>query len=425
MTPTFVAMDGFDSIFDQCEYGVTLPDENYEEQYVKKPTKLRCTDETMALDLARTCRGGHWHLPIEGSSPGIGSRSAASGVYQAGLCYSFYLAIEQIFAYKGQDAIYVADDEAAVKEEFKLEKMEEMSESPDPESPEEPPAAPSGVLSRLHDEDMQKARRTIMRLHRNLGHPTKKELIRLLQNKNASSALLTAAREHECQLCELHHRPTGVPVSSMPRNSTFNHRVQADTLWIQVPGQKHQQPVLMISDSTTRLLAGRHLRGGESTEEFIKQLERAWVRHFGPMQVLQVDEHRAWSSDRMREWCCEQGILLQISPGQAHTRLAVLERRHQVTRRAVTLFLQGNPSLAEAPDGLVTALNYVIPQINRSPNVCGFSPIQWTLGYTPHVPGLLMEEQTGSNPAHLDPSAQFMEKLRLQQEAAKATAQAG
>ena len=72
----------------------------------------------------------------------------------------------------------------------------------------------------------------------------------------------------------------------------------------------------------------------------------------------------------------------------------------------------------------MTALNYVVPQINRTPNVCGFSPIQWTLGYTPHIPGLLMEEQTGNNPAHLDPSAKFMEKLRFQQKAAKATAEA-
>ena len=210
----------------------------------------------------------------------------------------------------------------------------------------------------------------------------------------------------------------------MPRNTTFNQRVQADTLWIQIPGQRQQQPVLMISDHTTRLLAGRHLRGGERTEEFIKHLERAWIRSFGPMQVLQVDEHRAWSSDQMREWCSEQGIQLQISPGQSHTRLAVLERRHQVTRRAVTLFLQSNPSIAAEPEGLVTALNYVIPQINRTPNVCGFSPIQWTLGYTPHIPGLLMEEQTVNNPAQLDPSARFLEKLRLQQEAAKATAEA-
>ena len=246
------------------------------------------------------------------------------------------------------------------------------------------------LQSQLHlqDEDMQKARRTIQRLHRNLGHPSKRELVRLLQNKLASKALIKAAQEHECPLCELHQRPTGVPVSSMPRNSTFNQRVQADTLWIQIPGQRQQQPVLMISDCTTRLLAGRHLQGGEKTEEFIKQLERAWIRNFGPMQVLQVDEHRAWSSDQMREWCTEQGIQLQVSPGQSHTRLAILERRHQVTRRAVTLFLQANPSIAAEPEGLVTALNYVIPQINRAPNVCGFSPIQWTLGYTPHIPGL-------------------------------------
>ena len=35
-----------------------------------------------------------------------------------------------------------------------------------------------------------------------------------------------------------------------------------------------------------------------------------------------------------------------------------------------------------------------------------------------------MEEQTVNNPAQLDPSARFLEKLRLQQEAAKATAEA-
>ena len=171
-------------------------------------------------------------------------------------------------------------------------------------------------------------------------------------------------------------------------------------------------------------MAGRYLQGGERSEEFIKQLERAWIRNFGPMQTLQVDEHRAWSSDAMREWCTEHGIQLQISPGQSHTRLAILERRHQVTRRALTLFLNANPGIAAEPDGLITALNYVIPQINRMPNVCGYSPVQWTLGYTPHIPGLLMDEMTAYNPAYLDPSSRLMEKLRLQQEAAKATAEA-
>ena len=156
-------------------------------------------------------------------------------------------------------------------------------------------------------------------------------------------------------------------------------------------------------------------------EDYIRQIEKAWINFFGPMKVLQVDEHRAWSSDQMREWATEQGIKLVISPGQSHTRLAILERRHQVTRRAVSLFLDSNPDIAKAQDGLKIALNYVVPQLNRMPNVHGYSPLQWVLGYTPHVPGLLTEETSLYNPAHLEPSERFQEKLRLQQEAAKAT----
>ena len=73
--------------------------------------------------------------------------------------------------------------------------------------------------------------------------------------------------------------PTGVPVASTPRQLSFNERAQADTIWVHVPGVQRQQPVLMISDSSTRL---RHLRGCEKTEEFIKQLGVAHTRHHAP-----------------------------------------------------------------------------------------------------------------------------------------------
>lgn len=32
----------------------------------------------------------------------------------------------------------------------------------------------------------------------------------------------------------------------------------------------------------------------------------------------------------------------------------------------------------------------MVPQVNRMPNVQGYSPLQWSLGYNPHIPGLLM-----------------------------------
>ena len=209
-----------------------------------------------------------------------------------------------------------------------------------------------------------------------------------------------------------------------PKSSSFNERVQADTMWITPPQSKKAFPILMMSDSLTRLISAR-LLVTEDSDEFIKSIEKGWIRSFGPMKGLQVDEHRAWSSEKVRNWCSENGIELSISPGQSHTRLAILERRHQVTRRALMIFMMDNPN-SELPlrDYVVRALNYVIPQINRHPNVRGYSPVQWTLGYTPHVPGLLMEEETGNNPSQLDPSQQFMEKLRLQQSALKAMSEA-
>ena len=429
-TRTFHDLPGHPCLLDQCQFEAMMPDSDGNDQYIKKPTRLQCTDKGMANQLSLLCPGDHYHLPLEGSSPGVGNRAAASGVYQGVFCNCISKAIVDIFINQDIEDSYFLNAEVytggETVEQDELDFDALMDMAPDP--PEEPEPHQEvqrrrGVLRRLDEENKQAAKRTIMRLHRNLGHPSTKELVRLLKSKNASDTLLQAAQEHECGLCDLHKRPTGVPVSSMPKDTEFNQRVQADTLWIKVPGIRNKQPVLMMSDAMTRLLAARHLKA-ETTEEYIRQLEMAWISFFGPMKTLQVDEHRAWSSDAMREWATEQGIQLVISPGQAHTRLAILERRHQVTRKAISLFLESNPTVAADRDALVIALNYIVPQLNRTPNVHGFSPIQWVLGYTPHIPGLLSEESSLCNPAHLDPSERFMEKLRLQQEASKAMIEA-
>ena len=437
-TKTFSKLSGASCYLDQCAYGAVLPDENGELTPIKKPTRLQLTDPYLAELLGRTCTKDHYHLPIEGSSPGIGNRAKASAAYQEGLCDAIAEAFDRLYA-ECSERCYFHDDEHETyyDEEINYNEGEEEggadydedyepSIAPEPRGDEQEPEppAPRGVLYRLGAARQQEVKRTIVRLHRNLGHPTNNELAKMLEQKNASPELIEAARSHECPVCHLHQRPSSVPVSSAPKTSSFNERVQVDTLWITPPNHVRALPVLMMSDAMTRLLAAR-LLPTEDSEEFIRAIEKAWIRSFGPMKILQVDEHRAWSSDKIRSWCSENGIELVISPGQSHTRLGILERRHQVTKRAMTLFMQENQLPGKpAAELVIHSLNYVVPQINRMPNVKGFSPIQWTLGYTPHIPGLLMEEQTGSNPAQLDPSQQFMEKLRLQQSALKATSEA-
>ena len=178
----------------------------------------------------------------------------------------------------------------------------------------------------------------------------------LLEQKRASAEMIGGAKNHTT--CELHKRPIAQPGSSAPRATQFNDRndrAQADTLWVHVPGRKKATPVLVMSDATTRLVSGRELRA-ESPEEFIKQLERGWVRSFGPMKQLFVDEHRAWCSDAIRLWCIENAVDLKISPGESHTRLAILGCRHQVVRRALTSFLTDSPAIATTQEAVITAL---------------------------------------------------------------------
>ena len=297
---------------DQCQFGVMMADKKGMDQYIKKPTRLQCTDEGMANELSLLCPGDHYHLPLEGSSPGVGNRAAASAVYQGVFCSCIVQAIINLFINQEHEQtlmtherIHAGDDmvdETSLPPELDFENLSEVW--PDTPSPEQDQHAEvrqrRGVLQRLDECDRQAAKRTIIKLHRNLGHPSNRELIRLLKTKNAGPALLQAAQEHECGVCDLYKRPSGVPVSSMPKDTTFNQRVQADTLRVKVPGVKHKLPVLMMSDAHTRLLAARFIKA-ETSEEYIKQIEAAWISFFGPMKTLQVDEHRAWASDAMRE----------------------------------------------------------------------------------------------------------------------------
>ena len=333
---------------------------------------------------------------LEGSLPGVGSLTKAAGAYQQTFCYWIGEAIDLL--YYEPEELGMATGEYDDEEYTPTIADHHRDDEPNQNSAQTTPRgdAPStdgprggqqqtGVLQRLQvAADSQQAKRTISRLHRNLGHPTNAELCRLLTMKGAHESLINQAKVHDCAVCAQHQRRPQVPVSSVPNAQEFNTRVQSDTLWIKMPPAKRALPVMMISDAATRFLGGRVLQR-ESPEEFVLALERGWIRTFGPMKILQVDDHRSWSSDYVKSWCSENGIQLQISPGQSHTRLAI------------ELYIadqeQGDVLQPYEPrERLIQALCYVIPQINRGTNVRGYSPVQWVLGYTPHVPGLLTEE---------------------------------
>ena len=125
-------------------------------------------------------------------------------------------------------------------------------------------------------------------------------------------------------------------------------------------------------------------------------------------KTLLTDEGRGWASDEFQEWANAHMVEHLIAPGEAHTRLALVERRHAVLRKAVEIFM-ADLGLTDR-DGLRQALAYTIPQLNSSATVAGYSPSQWLLGYQPQLAGELLADSIG--PAHLEGNQSFEETLK-------------
>ena len=154
---------------------------------------------------------------------------------------------------------------------------------------------------------------------------------------------------------------------------------------------------MSLVDVGTRYMAC-YLLTDETSESYIQALEKMWLRHLGAPRQLITDECRPWLSNIFDNWTSAHGIDHEVAPGEAHERLALVERRHAVIRKACEIHLDDRKFHDRS--GIREALTYVIPQQNATPSVAGFSPSQWVLGYQPEAAHLL---SSNLNPSQLEP----------------------
>ena len=72
-------------------------------------------------------------------------------------------------------------------------------------------------------------------------------------------------------------------------------------------------------------------------------------------------------------------------------------------RRAIEIYMDDMKVFG--PSGIRQALTYVVPQLNDTVSVAGYTPSQWLLGKMPRLPGGLAQD--GLSPAHLGDHDQF------------------
>ena len=276
----------------------------------------------------------------------------------------------------------------------------------------------TGNLVKLRADTKQEAIRVVQRLHRNLGHPSTKELTELLAARGANEEVLRAARSYVCVACAKYKKPADAAPASLPVSTKFNDALQADVFWLRLKNAV-KYPVLSAVDLATRYAAAVLLRS-EQSEEHIRGLERCWIAHFGAPQRLVTDEGRGWLSQTFETWTNAHGIEHTVAPGEAHERLAIVERRHAILRKSIEVYMD-DVQLNDA-SGIKEALTYCVPQINGTPSVAGFSPTQWVLGHQPQLAGSLLGDNF--RPGHFGGHEAFEAMLNKRTAAQKALIEA-
>ena len=73
--------------------------------------------------------------------------------------------------------------------------------------------------------------------------------------------------------------------------------------------------MMTMMDQATRYVAIRIMKDEQSVT-LVKRLERGWIKHFGTPRYLRIDEGKGFAATRLRDWCSEHGIMLEIAPAR-------------------------------------------------------------------------------------------------------------
>ena len=173
----------------------------------------------------------------------------------------------------------------------------------------------------------------------------------------------------------------------------------ADTAWVDT--KDGRCCIMTLMDQATRYVCIR-MMSDEQSATLVKGIERGWIKHFGSPKYLRIDEGKGFAATYLRDWCSERGIMLEIAPAESHNWLGSVERKHQVVRKSLELYMDERGSRSHKM--LKEATIYCPGQINSLSYTKGFTPAQWVLGKAPYDvlsltadifnPGMSMSNET-------------------------------
>ena len=232
----------------------------------------------------------------------------------------------------------------------------------------------------------QAVRRKIVLIHRNLGHPSKEVLLKMLKDAGAEESVLEQARMYDCPECLQRGRRAPLEPATPP------HYTQKweDTFWWHTPKQalqdgqscEHMLCLSMMDEATDFhvvhvVKTSREGRLHNITgPEFRHAFGEAWLKILPAPKVLRYDEEGFMKRVDVIGWLEAIGIRLEPVAGEAPWQVGKHSRHLQTVKENLNLLRTELRSEASCKELVALAMSAK----NGMHQIRGYSPNQWAFG---------------------------------------------
>ena len=244
-------------------------------------------------------------------------------------------------------------------------------------------------------------RRSVARLHVNLGHPSSQELNRLLCHRGVpSSGVQECVRKLSCATCQRLSGPQQPRPSAVPslQAGQFGDLVQGDFFWVRLSSGTNVQ-VLGLADTATGYHQAAILRE-KSARDAYDLLHTVWLRPYGLPVRLLLDPDPLFQGE-FEELLSTINVQVEYCPAEAHWVIGTVERRNCVLRTILEKMI--NDHVVDDLDRLDHVLSAAVHALNSFVTVKGRSPYQAVYGRVPRIPGGLLTDEGSLAQSVMDP----------------------
>ena len=345
-----------------CCYGLKIPSSD---RYIRKSTKLLVSHEDMKI-LAKMCPGDHRHDVVAGSHPEVGPISKYVAKYTPQFVQAVLDTVPE-FHQHTTDVLEVIEDHFSNDDTWKE------------------------VLAVGQKADASEAdlKQTLLKVHKNLGHPGNHDLVRILKHGQATDKAIALARDLTCPVCQSHAQPKAALPAQTQRVSEFNWQIGIDCKVL--PGWKPNQKVkaLNIVDTASGFQKIIPFHEVETSRLLWTLLQEHWFSWAGVPHEIVLDPAATNLGEPLVVPLECQGVHIRPIAADAHYQLGKTESHGKWFERILTKIIdEHTPKNKEEWTECVYHGHIKNAMIQNH----GVTPHQFVFGRNPRIPSDLMDE---------------------------------